>query len=78
MQRVKQIIDSGELGAVKEIHAALCLPKGLFTDDDIRMNYDIGGGALMDCGCLYHFLSDTASLTLNIRLPAQLCPLFGE
>ncbi|KAF8551684.1 NAD(P)-binding protein [Imleria badia] len=51
IQRVKQIIDSGELGAVKEIYAALCLSKGFIAEDDIRMDYDIGGGALMDCGC---------------------------
>ncbi|KAG9315749.1 NAD(P)-binding protein [Chiua virens] len=51
MQRVKEIIDSGELGTLKEIHAALCIPQGIVGQDDIRMNYDIGGGALMDCGC---------------------------
>ncbi|KAG8214623.1 hypothetical protein J3R82DRAFT_9699 [Butyriboletus roseoflavus] len=51
IQRVKEIIDSGELESVTEIHAALCLPKGFVGDDDIRMDYDIGGGAMMDCGC---------------------------
>ncbi|KIJ17808.1 hypothetical protein PAXINDRAFT_167776 [Paxillus involutus ATCC 200175] len=51
IQRVKEIIDSGELGPIKEINAALCFPKGFINDDDIRMNYDIGGGAMMDCGC---------------------------
>ena len=53
IQRVKEIIDSGELGMVKEIHATLCFPKGIIPDDNIRMIYDIGGGALMDCGCKY-------------------------
>jgi len=53
IQRVKAIIDSGELGAVKEVHATLAIPKGLFPvdKDDIRTNYDLGGGAMMDCGC---------------------------
>ncbi|KAF9241164.1 hypothetical protein BU15DRAFT_87379 [Melanogaster broomeanus] len=51
IQRVKEIIDSGELGPVKEINASLCFPKGLISDDDIRMDYEIGGGAMMDCGC---------------------------
>ncbi|KAH7885240.1 NAD(P)-binding protein [Phlebopus sp. FC_14] len=51
IQRVKEIIDSGELGAVKEVNAALCFPKGFVGADNIRMNYDIGGGAMMDCGC---------------------------
>lgn len=80
IQRVKEIIDSGELGTVTEIHAALCFPKGFVTDDNIRMNYDIGGGALMDCGCKYRLLFSTSdvSLTSSNRLPAQLCPLFGK
>ncbi|KIJ62595.1 hypothetical protein HYDPIDRAFT_182652 [Hydnomerulius pinastri MD-312] len=63
IQRVKQIIDSGELGAIKEINASLCFPKGFVKDDDIRMNYDIGGGAMMDCGC--YPLSCVRYLTKN-------------
>ncbi|KAG1812657.1 NAD(P)-binding protein [Suillus variegatus] len=52
IQRVRAIIDNGELGAIKEVNAALTLPKGMAgNDDDIRMKYDLGGGAMMDCGC---------------------------
>jgi len=51
IQRVKEIIDSGELGSIKEMHVSLCYPKGIITDGDIRLNYGIGGGALMDAGC---------------------------
>ncbi|KAG2065300.1 NAD(P)-binding protein [Suillus decipiens] len=52
IQRVRAIIDSGELGAIKEVDATLALPKGLpVKDNGIRMNYDLGGGAMMDCGC---------------------------
>ncbi|KAG2362681.1 NAD(P)-binding protein [Suillus spraguei] len=50
IQRVRAIIDSGELGAIKEVDATLTLPKG-FQDNGIRMNYNLGGGAMMDCGC---------------------------
>lgn len=54
IQRVRVIIDSGELGAIKEVNATLALPKGILgNDNDIRMNYDLGGGAMMDCGCQF-------------------------
>lgn len=51
IQRVRAIIDSGELGAMKEVNATLAFPKGLIGNNNIRMNYDLGGGAMMDCGC---------------------------
>lgn len=65
IQRVKEIIDSGELGPIKEINAALCFPKGFINDDDIRMNYDIGGGAMMDCGCKLPIFGPHLFLFLN-------------
>jgi predicted dehydrogenase len=52
---VKAILDSGELGAIKSIMGNLAVPKILFNDTDIRYNYDLGGGALMDMGCEYNF-----------------------
>ena len=47
--RVKEIVDGGELGTIKHIEAQFCflLP---FTSN-IRFNYELAGGALMDCGC---------------------------
>lgn len=52
IQRVRAIIDSGELGTIKEVNVTLALPKGIIgSDNDIRMNYDLGGGAMMDLGC---------------------------
>ncbi|KAJ7155534.1 NAD(P)-binding protein [Mycena crocata] len=51
IQRVKAIIDSKELGAVKSISAALTAPAGTAPDDDIRWNYELGGGSTMDPGC---------------------------
>ncbi|KAG1772349.1 NAD(P)-binding protein [Suillus occidentalis] len=64
VQRVRAIIDSGELGAIKEVNATLALPKGMLgNDNDIRMNYDLGGGAMMDCGC--YTLSCVRYLTSN-------------
>ncbi|KAG6902581.1 hypothetical protein C0995_014588 [Termitomyces sp. Mi166 len=52
IQRVKVIIDSKELGAIKHISASLAIPKGLGPKTtDIRYNYALGGGSLMDMGC---------------------------
>ncbi|KAH9000095.1 NAD-P-binding protein [Lactarius akahatsu] len=50
-RRVKAIIDSGELGTLTKIEANLGLPGFFIKDSDIRMVYDLGGGAMMDMGC---------------------------
>ena len=44
-------MESGELGKLTHAEATMQVPKGLFADDDIRLNYDLGGGAMMDMGC---------------------------
>ncbi len=48
-QRIVDIIRSGELGTLRHVEAALCFPLPVFSD--IRYQYDLGGGALMDAGC---------------------------
>jgi predicted dehydrogenase len=59
-ERVKQIIKSGELGSIQHIEAkfSFLLP----VPNNIRFNYDLAGGALMDCGCypvsLIRYLAD--------------------
>lgn len=50
MQRVKEILDSNELGAIKSVEATMSLSKGFIGDDDIRFKLDLGGGAMMDAG----------------------------
>jgi predicted dehydrogenase len=47
--RTEQIIASGVIGKLKRIEAALCFPLPKFSD--IRYNYSLAGGALMDAGC---------------------------
>jgi predicted dehydrogenase len=47
--RVKQIISSGELGEIRRIEAQFCFL--LPSPGNIRFNYALAGGALMDCGC---------------------------
>ncbi|KAF7356300.1 hypothetical protein MVEN_00961900 [Mycena venus] len=49
--RVKAIVESGELGAVKSTSTTLAVPRGIMKAGDIRFNYSLGGGALMDMGC---------------------------
>ncbi|KAI0635938.1 NAD-P-binding protein [Trametes polyzona] len=54
MQRVREIIQNGELGKVKSAKASLALPQALsrfmFLEDDVRFQYDLGGGCSMDMG----------------------------
>jgi predicted dehydrogenase len=47
--RAEQIIASGALGKLKRVEASLCFPLPKFSD--IRYNYALAGGALMDAGC---------------------------
>jgi predicted dehydrogenase len=47
--RAEEIIASGELGALQHVEAALCFPLPKFSD--IRYNYELAGGAMMDAGC---------------------------
>jgi predicted dehydrogenase len=47
--RMLQIVNSGELGRIEGLTAWLCFP--LVPAGDIRWNYRLGGGALMDAGC---------------------------
>lgn len=55
INRVKEIIESGELGKLKNISGSLRMPAQMrmFTLDDIRFDYKLGGGNLMDMGCKY-------------------------
>jgi predicted dehydrogenase len=46
---VKEIVDAGELGTIKHIEAQFCFLLPL--TNNIRFNFELAGGALMDCGC---------------------------
>lgn len=48
MNRLLEIIASGELGELRHIHAHMCFP---LIRDDIRWHFELAGGALMDAGC---------------------------
>lgn len=47
--RIEEIIASGELGELRQVHTALSFPLPRFSD--IRYHYELAGGALMDAGC---------------------------
>jgi len=47
--RMRAIIDSGELGAIRHVEAHMCIP--LLLPGDIRYRLDLAGGATMDTGC---------------------------
>jgi predicted dehydrogenase len=46
--RMRTLVESGELGTLQHVEAALCFPLPKFSD--IRYQYDLGGGATMDVG----------------------------
>lgn len=46
--RMREIVDSGELGTLQHVSAAFCFPLPKF--DDIRYDYRLAGGATMDAG----------------------------
>lgn len=47
--RMREIVDSGELGELRRIEAEVCFPLPRFSD--IRYDYGLAGGATMDAGC---------------------------
>ena len=47
--RIEEIIASGELGQLLRVEAVLCFP--VPRPSDIRYDYSLAGGAMMDAGC---------------------------
>ena len=47
--RMREIVESGELGRLRVIEAWLCAP--IPRKSDIRYQYALAGGAMMDMGC---------------------------
>ncbi|KAJ8693644.1 hypothetical protein PTI98_008624 [Pleurotus ostreatus] len=54
LQRFKEIVAGGELGAIKRVKAGFAVPSvisGLFfLKDDVRFDFSLGGGVMMDMG----------------------------
>jgi len=49
IQTVRSIVESGAIGKVKGVEAELAV-SGAAPPGDIRRNFSLGGGALMDMG----------------------------
>jgi predicted dehydrogenase len=47
--RMLEVVESGELGAVRRVETSMCFPLPVFSD--IRYDFGLAGGALMDAGC---------------------------
>ena len=47
-RRMREIVDSNELGEIRRVETSLCFPLPKFSD--IRYQYDLAGGATMDVG----------------------------
>jgi predicted dehydrogenase len=48
-RRMIEIVRGGELGRIQRVETAMCFPLPLFSD--IRYDFGLAGGALMDAGC---------------------------
>jgi predicted dehydrogenase len=65
MIRVQEILDSGELGRIINLSAGLALCKGIVANEgDIRLDYGLGGGAMMDLGCKSSHVISSFTTTL--------------
>ncbi len=49
VQRAQEIVLGGELGEVEQAQALFCMP--MRRRRDIRLQYELAGGAMMDMGC---------------------------
>lgn len=47
----QNLVAGGRIGTVERVEADFNLPEGYIPRDDIRWDFDIGGGATMDLGC---------------------------
>jgi xylose dehydrogenase (NAD/NADP) len=47
--RLKELVDNGAIGRLRLVRAAFSFPLG--NPDDVRLNAELDGGALMDVGC---------------------------
>jgi predicted dehydrogenase len=47
--RMAEVVRGGELGEIRRVETAMCFPLPRFSD--IRYQFDLAGGALMDAGC---------------------------
>ena len=49
--RLSEIVESGELGEIRSVDLEFLIPGALVEPDNVRLDFELGGGALMDSGC---------------------------
>lgn len=69
--RVKEIVESGKYGRPVSIKARVVAPAGNFNQDDIRFNYELGGGAALDltyifCASCYFASPDSTKCRFEV------------
>lgn len=50
MQTVKSLVDSGTIGKPKGVEVEMAVPALIVPKGDIRRDFSLGGGAVMDMG----------------------------
>jgi predicted dehydrogenase len=74
-ERLRDIVRSGEIGALRHVEGHMCVP--IFDGRDIRYQLSLAGGATMDCGCyvisMLRFLTsaepEVVSARASLRFP---------
>lgn len=76
--RIREVLDSGELGRIDRIEAAFDIPDGWIGRDDIRWDLPLGGGATMDLGCYpIQWVRFAAGAEPNVVSAEAVCPVEG-
>lgn len=52
IQRLCEVAQSGELGRIKSLEGSLTLPSWYFSRNDIRFDWSLGAGCLLDMVCI--------------------------
>ena len=67
---VRQEVESGKHGKVQSLYAKMTLPGGTITPDDIRLRYDLAGGATMDLcyviSCALYFCDPKSTASVEV------------
>lgn len=74
VHHVKHLIESGKYGNPTNVFARLVVMSNAFNDDDIRWQYDLGGGACLDlcyvfsAACYFGCVGDLSKANVNVQI----------